>query len=276
MAALIVNIGCPQLLKTAGLAKTRQEEFVVSYILNDKPMPEFWQGMRRQPGLGEKFVDKLQFSVQLAGITQNQLQLVKTLQSRPDIQQVRDLAKIDRNAWLQIIDQNDITIPEVVTGSSPMERKQTYVQTLIHIVEDAFPTTVLAERMRRDPEFTHDAFQRFFADNPEFNFGATKVASYLAEHEGALNGISDPAGFTKELIAMQRIFAFSPQNEKYEAIKVLWQHHLHSAHAVTRMGEIPFISTYSQQLGGEAIAKQIFDQATQVNSITIMAQGMFR
>ena len=231
------------LLSTTGLSEGQQRTFLHSYLQHDGEIEDFWQGLRDDPDFGgPEVVDGLQFTLQLGTLTLNYLPLVKVLQQRRqagEFNTLRDLAKMERVDWealiRQEVDGNVVGVPPTTPGEDDEEKITNYAQTMARIIEDAFPTAVIACRLRSDA--ADAGLCRFFESNPDFEFRTMSVDRYLSEHEDALAGIEDVEGVTRQLRVMQRLFNVGPRYEKYDTIRSLMADGVTSALAIRRMGE---------------------------------------
>src|SRR5574341_238276 len=134
---------------------------------------------------------------------------------------------------------------------------------MVRIVEEAFPTEVIAHRIEKDglPGRDNQALTkdlvRFFSNNPEFRL-SDNINVYLAKNRKAkLAGVQDETGLEEELKGIQRIFKLTP---RFDEMKVLLADDLHSALSVTRMGQTAFARKYSAKIG-QARVKRLYAKA---------------
>ncbi len=262
------------LLRAAGLSENQQKTLLTIYVHNNKPIEEFWEDVRYHPDFDEVQVKRLQFTLQLGTVSQNHLPLAAALLNREDVNTVRDLAKLGMDDWMEMASNEDIGVPEDTPGDTVEEQQFNFAKTTSNIIEDAFPTPVMAHQLMQDNDFANSNFTSFFSNNPDFEFRAKTVGQYLAENPDALGGIENPEEFRKELEAAQRVFRLTPRYAKFETFKVLWQNNLHSAHQVKRMGSA-FVTTYAEQLGGVEHARLIYAKAGKMLALSLMTLAKY-
>ncbi|MGH8454329.1 MAG: Tc toxin subunit A, partial [Nevskiales bacterium] len=86
---------------------------------------------------------------------------------------------------------------------------------------------------------------------------AARVERYLRKNDIALD---DPV--LAQVKKLQRVYQIGPSDE---AMSKLLEHHLDSAYAVVRYDEQAFVSTFKDELGGEAVARLTYAKAHQVH-----------
>jgi len=250
------------------------EAFLIAYVGNRGSTADFWKALRDNAAFKDD-VDNLQFTLQAGSLTWNHLPLVQHLQGMKEegsIRSIKDLASLDSNDWLKIID-TQIGFPPNVAGKDDAEKRQNYANALTRIMADAFPTAVIANRIGRDDVPGKNDLVRFFANNPEFEFSGKRVEAFLREKgDPALAGVADKAQLTTQLKGMERVFKVTPQ---YEHIKTLVGDGLNSAQAIARGGQSAFVSKYREKLGGKAQAKMIYARASHQSAAALALYGKY-
>ncbi len=246
-----------------------REDFLNAYVSHSGPVEEFWKTLAAQPDFKERVQD-VQRTLQLGALTGNHLPLVKELQRRQqagEITALSDLTRFDENGWLKMITTDSgggvIGAPPGVPGLDDAERARTYARAMSHLVEDAFPTTFVARRLEADNLPGRDDLWAFFNANAHFNLRSTRLGSYLRENPDALANVRDPEAAQIRIKSFQRVYKLAP---RYEQASALLKGGVDSAHAITRMGENVFLSTYGDQIGGKGLAKIIYARAQQVQA----------
>ncbi|MGD2086306.1 MAG: neuraminidase-like domain-containing protein [Candidatus Aminicenantes bacterium] len=257
------------ILKLTGLRANQQKAFLKAYAHHDKPMAEFWQELKERQGFGAARVKNLQFALQLSCVTRNNLPLVRALYTRRDIKRIHDLARLTREDWTAVMEQIQIprNIMDELPGKSKKERIKNYSQQIGNLVEDTFPTAVLAYRMKKDTPLRQ--VSSFLLRSPDFDVACTYVGKYLKD----LN-ISISTSLRRDLEAVQRLYRLAPKYKKYDTVKVLWQDKLRSAHAIKRKGEKSFIREFGDKLG-ETTAREVFQKAAKVTSRSVLMWGKY-
>ncbi|MCP5108627.1 MAG: hypothetical protein GY950_34900, partial [bacterium] len=243
------------MLDMAGLPENNQKVFFRAYVKNEKPTDQFWEELRERDEFGETGVAKMQFAIQLGAVTGSNLSLVRALGEREDINEIRDLARLDRDQWQELVDNADI--PGTITD------KAAYARGIADMVEDAYPTAVLAHQMEkhnRQPEAA-----AFLLENPGFDLNRDNTAAYIRE-----NGIEAGPALREELESLQRVYRFAPRYEKHKTAAVLRENGLRSAHAVKKMGGSAFVNRFGKALGGAESARQVYNGAANTASMSIL------
>ena len=218
-------------------------------------------------------------------MTYNHLPLVRLLQADTRTRNIRDLARFTAAEWRDLIARpasNGVLpgAPPDVQGANDDERMTTYARVLTDIVEDAFPTAVLADRLRRDEDSRFSGRQdalRFFANEPEFEFELHDIDEYIDSHRAtALGGIANPAALREHLKRMRRLFALTPRSERYAALQPLLERpEIGSARAIERMGQAAFTARFGAAIGGQSRARTVFSNALLRSSIATTLYTQF-
>lgn len=267
------------LLDTAGgIDNDKQRSFLQTYLQHEGPIEEFWQELGEDQDFGADTVEALQSTLQLGALTLNHLPLVKVLQQQKqadEFQSMRDLAKLERADWegliRQEIDGSTVGVPPTIPGEDEEAKVGNYAKTMTRLVEDAFPTAVIAHRIEGEEgdDLPHaEGLTQFFTANPDFDFGATPIDDYLAGHESALEEVEDAAEVKTQLRGIQRLFNIAPRYEKYDAIRPLMRDGVDSAHAARRTGKAAFLRRYAGPLG-ETRARQVYANAGQAHGMAL-------
>ncbi|MEO0471642.1 MAG: Tc toxin subunit A, partial [Bacteroidota bacterium] len=237
-------------LDLGNLTAAEQSSFVQDYAKHQGEMSAFWDNQRKD-GIGAAKVESLQRSLQFAAISQNHLPMVEALQNR-QILDVRELAAFQTNDWLRLIRENEVGVPTTVNGDDDTVREELYARRLTQVVEDAFPTAVLANRWLNHFD-DNDRFTSFFLNHPTFEFRSTTVTRYLQDNPDTLAGIADPESFTQDLRGLERLFHVAPAYGKFERLLPLWEDGLRSATAIKSMGQGAFLRRYAPGNGDTSL-----------------------
>ncbi len=270
------------LLSTAISSPELQKKFLTQYVRHEGAIEDFWKAVRTNPDFkASGVVEKLQYSLQLGALTANHLPLVKELQQDGTIKSLRDLAKLDADAWLERINKKvggkAIGFPPDVPGKDDEEKARNYAKAMARIIEEAFPTEVIAHRIEKDglPGKDNQALTKdlinFFSNNPDLKL-SDNVDIYLAKNRKAkLSGVKDETGVVEELKGIQRVFKLTP---RYEEMKVLLADDLRSAQSITRMGQTAFTRKYSAKFG-QAGAKRLYAKAHHTAAMALTLFGKY-
>ncbi|MBW2740659.1 MAG: hypothetical protein JRE64_17860, partial [Deltaproteobacteria bacterium] len=207
-----------ELLETVEISVDQQREFLARYVRHEGPIAVFWQGLE-ETSL-HPYVSKLQFTLQLGVLTQNNIPLVQHLKDSSD--SLKALASLNLEEW----EDKAATygIPPDVPGKDQEAKVKNYAHTIVRMVEDAFPTAVTIHKINLDEDIPGKAdLLQFFVNSSEFEFGSMPIDQYLNENTSALAGIDDQTGLIRQLKSLDRLFRICPRFDRYEAMKVLME-----------------------------------------------------
>lgn len=261
------------LIGSVQITPEQQREFLNLYVSHEGTIEEFWQGLEQtelQPSVHE-----LQYTLQLGVLTGNHLPLVQHVKQLDSVSTLRDLAGLELDEWKGMIETYGF--PPDVPGKDDEEKANNYAQTIFRMIEDAFPTAVIAHKVENDNDIpgNKEDLVRFFNINPNFEFSTTQIDRYLKENTSALVGIEDQDGLIRQLKIMDRLFSVSPRFERYETMKVLMENGFNSAQSIAMMGQRNFSSQYAEKLGNYHKAKAIYTHAAQMTAMTMTVHAKY-
>lgn len=260
----------------AGLNATATRAFIeAAATQGNLPPNEFWQYVRDNNILGDADIEKIQLNLNLSTVSLNNMALTSALQSRPDVNSASDLAELSDSDWDDLTTNNQAEIPEDIEGETPEERRFNYATLVKRVVEDAFPTRVLARKIRTGSDINDAEIDTFFSNNKEFEFRRGTVRDFLKRKPTALDGIADPVAFRRKLEGYQRTFRLSPPNARYDSFRVLYNNNIRSAWDVKRLGRRRFIKQFSGPLGGEHVARLTYRRAADVSAKSIILYSRY-
>lgn len=244
------------LLGAAEIPATKQRTLVEAYVAHQGPTEMFWKRVRVETalfGLTTAEIDRAQLTLQLGAVTQSHVPLVRALQAR-GVAALGDLAALDLDDWLVLIRSSagghEVGLPPDLAAAGLGQEE--YAQMLYSIVEDAFPTAMLAHRIGAFPGA--EPLAQFFAHNPGFEMRATAVATYLRQNPTALDGLggeTERAAVRRRLEGMQRIYRIAPRGARIEVMGALLADGIDAAQKVRAMGRATFLRRYQATLGPE-------------------------
>lgn len=180
---------------------------------------------------------------------------------------LRPFAALELDDWNAIV--APIGAPPGTAGDSPEEQLDNYATSLLHYVEQAIPTAVLAERLASDTTDDNPLapaqadLTTFFGNNPTFQLGTGPVELYLSEdRDQKLAGVTDPEALLVHLRNLGRVSRITP---RYPEIRALLEDDLHSAFGIVQLGERRFVERYAEPLGGGDKAGDAFRKAEEVH-----------
>jgi hypothetical protein len=163
------------LLATGTTGPDLHNEFVSRYAARPGSVAEFWTQLSGEPAFRDPAaVADLRFSLQLALLTLANLPLLRRLaELRRDgrVQALSDLTTFDRDGWRALLvaaaeRDGELPIPRRITGDTPEERVERYLDTLIEPLITAFPTHYLRQRVARAPDVDMSLVRRLVAADP--------------------------------------------------------------------------------------------------------------
>ena len=256
------------LLASAKLTTGQQSTFLNAWLQHDGPVEEFWDSMRKHPQLKGR-VDALQSTMQLGLIAQDNLALVKSLQSKA-VASPRDLAKLTRLELQTLIDKSDEAVSMIAAGDADETREQRvarYADEVLGVAEEAFPTAFVQAGIQRKLGARHPVAQ-FLEQAPDLELRDASIDDYVSKNPQALASFDKPDEVKGELKRIQRVMRVAP---RFDHMDVLLDAGLDSAHAMSTMSEAAFVSSFSERVGGAQQARSYFAKAKQVSTAVAVA-----
>jgi hypothetical protein len=247
------------------LDNANQRRFAQLYYEQRGDLAGFWKQARQE--FGTDVIDRLQLDGKLGFLTTNNAPLIRRLHARHGgLQTPADLVRqglYRREAWEGLL-ENDVPIPNEIPGKKPEEKKTNYAAYMASQLRLSYPTMVVSEMVRTDAiplraeQSVKTAVTQFLDTHQgKFELGIHPVEQYLRKNDLALEG---PA--LSQVMKLQRVYQISPSDE---AMGKLLERNLDSAYAVVRYDEQTFVSSFKEELGGEAIARLTYAKAHQVH-----------
>ncbi len=255
------------LLSTVVADKAVQAKFLSTYLTHAGPMKAFWDQVGAQPELKGK-VQALQLAIQLAAVTGNNVRLVQEIQrneAAAGVTSARDLARLGVSDWQKLIEatatDGKVSVPPEVEGKNDAEKTRNYAMTMTRMIADAFPTEVIAHRLQKDEARAGSDLNTFMGNivkaDTGFEVRQASIGKFLADNPETLKGIANVPVLETQLKAVQRVARLAPQAEH---VKPLLDLQLHSASAITRLGEPAFLAKVVGHLD-ETTARRIYARA---------------
>jgi hypothetical protein len=248
----------------------QQQQFAQLYAQNQHDRALLWKSV--QDTFGASTTSQLQFHGQLYYLTLNNRPLVSALaaaEKQAPLAAVGDLVTrgyYDSAKWLPLIGN---AIPAEVPGADADQQRGNYAQLLASQVRLAFPTTVLADLVRRGSlpladqgTPPGDVADFLTANQGKFEIGIEPVEAYIART--GLAGTAAPV--VTEIKRLQRLYQLTPDDQSMMA---LLQHGFDSAYAIARHDADAFVRTTQGALGSEAAAARIHSRARQIYNVAL-------
>ena len=259
------------LLDVAGLADGKQKKLVTAYVSHTGTTDEFWKSVRESGDLTSGEVDKAQFALQLGAVTQNHAPLVKVLQGR-GVSDLKTLATFSKSDWLDLINRDvggqPVGMPPDLKAAGLSV--EDYADILFKVVEDAFPSAMVAYRIGDFPD--PQPLKTFFERNAAFDIRTTPVRAYLEKNPNALD-FADTADqkdkLEKRLKGLERTYRIAPHGARVQTMNALLKDGVDSAHKIRTMGRGAFVRRYEKALGGPLQAELVYARANHASALAV-------
>ena len=259
---------------------SKKHDLVAKYYMeHDGATDAFWKDLGADKSIKPNELKALKLTFTLGDLTNKHLPLVRELyqmgKDKPAFADVKGFAQLDEVEWQAILerpqDPNDKKSKPI--GFPPdQESIESYARTLNQYIENAFPTAVISNRIKRENskegpfKETRSDLLVFFANNPEFSFADTPPNLYLSgDTSEKFREIKNPDALKAQLKGMGRVFNITP---RYSEMRALLADNLDSAMAMTRVGERKYADKYAAALGGPDKARESFRRAEHVHATT--------
>jgi hypothetical protein len=279
-----------EILQLTGIAPEKQDAFLAALSSYSGPIVSFWADLEKQKILLPEEVKQVRLSFEVGALTRNHVPLVGALLDRfrkGALTAERELATYDNTAWTALFkmpgpDGQPIGVPSNIDGATPEERMNQFAAILEEQLERAYPTTAFAAKLTRKGDAIVPAARkiagvsatatatadvsRFFANNPEFELDRYRIDHYVAEHDGALDGIKDQQGTIAALKTMQRVFKLNPT---FDAASTLLSLNIDSAQQIYFMGSGQFLRATENTPINRIEAKQMYKKAENAYALAL-------
>lgn len=221
----------------------------------------FWDDLKSRPADfgGAAAVTDLEAVAQIGEIARNHGPTVSFLKSilgnpaRPELSTVADAAKLDRPAWIALVNENGGQVPDGFDGT-PSERVEAYAAALATQAERQFPTIAVAAELGRS---TATPLARI-ADTQAFLYGHPDLDLRSANVDAQLKATPiDPAVRT-EIKAIQRVQRLVPNAA---TARSLLEDGVHSAGQIVGLGREKFVKATTAKGVDERTANTIYGRA---------------
>lgn len=280
-ADLSANLETPgslgRLLATGKTSAEQHHIFLERYTGYDGPVRDFWRQLRADPAFGDEAVDDMQLSLQLGTLTANHPPLVRALRAR-GIARGTETARFSPQDWLGLlqteIDGQRVGTPPNVVGDTEAERFENYTRLLNETAALAFPTARVAEGLRETPGWEASQAVQFLDANPAFNIKTANIQATLVGAEGVPDTEQERALLVAELSAVQRVARIAPAGSEQVVAHGLLTKGYTSALAVSRKSLSSFRSHTSEILGGDDVARAVYQRARFQSGRALNAYGL--
>ncbi|OQP55794.1 neuraminidase-like domain-containing protein [Niastella populi] len=253
-------------LLSSFIAGEKQELFLNAYTAHKNE----WGGIQEtllKEGLSAEEITKLELVHHLADVTSDNASLVSSLQEK--VNTVREMALTYNRKKIKTLLKN-VPFPEEIAGDTPEQQQEHYARQIEKQLYHKEPSAVI-ERMVKDNELPikdkdiRKGLLSFFEQHPEFNIRSTSVYAAARQNKTSLAKV-DPVLRTEVMDILKNIQRISSLSDTPDLLPALMNAGLTSAHKVVTHPKQVFVNTYAEQLGGEALAEQVYEQAANINT----------
>ncbi len=230
----------------SSLSVSEKEAFLDKYLLFEGKEEDFWT--EASEVLNTK-TEEVKHLLDLSKASLNNLSLIEQIQADGLVKS--DIAAKDANYWELFIQDNSIAIPENIAGENEAEKLSIYAKYFKHSIELLYPTESLLRKIIADTEIDSSSIETYFASHP------------------SLDLLEDTIEDSEELKTVQRLFAITPETDKFEAYKALHTNNIHSSLAATRKGKTYLKSLLKANIDENTI-ESIYSKAEALTFKSIM------
>ena len=267
-------IGKPTVSEVLTLALpsiTQQTNLLQKFADHKQTVEDFWNIMRQDPEFQEQGkVEKVQFTLQLGALSQNNLQLMnKMLNKFRDMRQVARSKEEELRSFIKEAVASNV--PADFPGDTPEEKLDLYTRSVIGVVQAAFPTETVAHIISNVPDAHLDGFSssvlalflnratdstNVVPAGEEFDICSTHVDTFISKHGdkviGGLNGSGevDKPKLIAQVKRAQRLFQVSTSPETFQ---VLVESKLNSANDMAKMPLVSLIEKFGDKIDAQTI-----------------------
>lgn len=126
-------------------------------------MVKFWDQVSEDSTLKD-IIPKVQYSLQLAQLTFNNVALMNGLHSK--YTSAKDLVQVEPEEWLQIIMEHPDTIPAHIEGENTDAKAKIYADGMQKYLEVSFPTDYMLKSLAKEPAIDLPVLNRLASLNP--------------------------------------------------------------------------------------------------------------
>jgi hypothetical protein len=256
-----------QLLQVVlGSNTAQQQEFADILVNNPHDTTALWTQVEQS--LGTTSSAQLQLLGQLAFLTANNAPLLAALYQA---QGTKLTAPVDlvtsgyyqASAWQPLL--ANVDPPAEIAGATTAEQKANYADFLAAQVRLSFPTATVAQLADSgslgQAALSAGVGSFLQAQQANFDIGDEPIAQYVAS-----TGTSASPELIEQITAIQRVYQITPDATSMSALLTAG---LTSAYAITKLGQVNFVNSYSGTVGGTDVAESIFTRARSITNATM-------
>jgi len=249
------------MLAVADLNEQQKQQFAEAYVTHRADLPAFWTTVKQT--LGHDLADRLQRHGKLAFLTMNNAPLMRQLDAKGTPIQLARAGYHRPDKWAALLTAG-VPIPPEIPGETEAAKRENYAKHLGAQLRLSYPTAAVAELVetRELPVDHHTDVSQFLSNHmEEFEIGAHPIDQYIAR-----NKLDVKPEIVSQVRRVQRVYQITKTDS---AMGVLLDKKMDAAYHIAQHERATFVKTFGEQLGGEQVAGQIHDRASQVHAATL-------
>ena len=272
-----------QLLQLTPEADKEKLKFIAAFTDHTGLMSAFWKKLETDKILEPEVIRDVKLNFELGALTRNHIPLVAALNQQFKTQQLtakRDLAKLDRQAWVEIFktkgaDGKPVGVPANIDGETEEQKYEQYGAILEQRFERSYATTSFMAKLdktEQSPVTVKSDVVSFLDNNPHFHLDRFRIDHYIAENKEALKNIEDKGAVVQQLKSIQRIFKLKPT---HQAVDALLNRKIESAQQIYFMGKEQFVTALKDTGINKIESKKLYHRAENAYAYTLMLYGNY-
>ena len=266
-----------QLLQLTPEVAKDKLKFITAFNDHTGSMSSFWKKLETDKIFEPEVIRDVKLNFELGALTRNHIPLVAALNQQFKAQQLttkRDLAKLDRQAWVQIFktkgaDGKPVGVPANIDGENEDKKYEMFAFTLEKNFERTYATTSFMaklDKMEQSPINAKTDVVKFLDNNPHFHLDRYRIDHYIAENKDAFINIEDKEAVVNELKSIQRIFKLKPT---HQAVDALLTQKIESAQQIYFMGKEQFVTALKDTGINKIESKRLYQKAENAYAYTL-------
>ncbi len=236
---LVGNGSLQSLLDQSKIDAAHYPTIATVFINNKGVNASFWEEIKAHEAvIGTDAIADFTATIETGNISKNHIPTVTFLKgkigSEPGklFKTASDIAKLDQNGLVDLINQNGKQAPDNMPGDTPDEKVANYAAAMKNRAEFLYPAVSLVATVKRNtPKITKiTEVQNFIDEQKELNFRQQNIDKYLLDHPE----INIDAKTKEELKIVQRVHKITT---KASAGSALIDEGLHSSMQIYFMGK---------------------------------------
>jgi peptidoglycan hydrolase-like protein with peptidoglycan-binding domain len=261
------------LLDASTIPKTKHTEVAASFCQSKGFTPDFWKSLEDISGIDSSAIEDLRITTDLGHITSTFGSMTTFLKNDIGTSQfktVSDFAKLTKNDWVMLINQNGGKFPSWIKGRNTASKIQAYASLLKEKAEQRFPAISFVAEVDRSPHHALGSVTAILsAIEAKHDFDLKKdPCAVLFESTGS--------GFSEHEVAatkvLQRVHRIAPTAETGVA---LLESGYYSAAQVYREGKNTFAAAMKKKSVHADVATQIYNACKDQYTVVMAMIGNY-